>query len=102
MITVYLDGYPLDWKHGLATVRRLRLEYRPKNVSYLIDVRKIGYNLSLLYSRPSRSILERLASGISLSYLSGKGAYYRILTKADLEHIIRIYSCNLPSIYEVD
>lgn len=40
MLNIYFPGPPLNWKHGLASVRKLRILYRLTEVRYHLNVKK--------------------------------------------------------------
>jgi hypothetical protein len=53
---VCLDGLPLNWKHGLVTVRKLRFLFNPLGVIYELNTRMIKVDLYKLYGFMRRSV----------------------------------------------
>ena len=99
---VYLDGPPLNWKHGLATVRKLRFLFNPPEVIYELNTRIIKVDLYNLYGFVRRSV-DLIYSGYSLLFLTGYGSYCKILNNIDIVHCIgSLIKYNKPTLYEID
>jgi glycosyltransferase involved in cell wall biosynthesis len=99
---VYLDGPPLNWKHGLATVRKLRFLFVPPEISYELNTRNIKVDLYKLYGFVKRSV-DLVYPGYSLLFLTGYGGYCRILNNIDIVHCIgSLRKYNRPTLYEID
>jgi len=99
---VYLDVPPLNWKHGLATVRKLRFLFNPPEVIYELNTRIIKVDLYNLYGFVRR-IVDLIYSGYSLLFLTGYGSYCKILNNIDIVHCIgSLIKYNKPTLYEID
>jgi glycosyltransferase involved in cell wall biosynthesis len=107
MIKVYLEGPPDTLIHGHTTAKKLRLKFKPNDIVYLTNVKKLSYNFIWLYSRPSRLILDNLSNGLSYAFFFGKGGKCLLLQNIDLVHVIiftggQLIQFNKPAIYEFD
>jgi glycosyltransferase involved in cell wall biosynthesis len=99
---VCLDGLPLNWKHGLVTVRKLRFLFNPLGVIYELNTRMIKVDLYKLYGFMRRSV-DLIYPGYSLLFLTGYGSYCKILDNIDIVHCIgSLRKYNKPTLYEID
>jgi len=109
MLNIYFPGPPLNWKHGMAIVRKLRILYKPTEVRYHLNVRKIQISFSLLIGvRLSKMMLEKISPSLPVLFYSGYGGREIItdnnidIVHAMVQHVGKLIKYNKPTLYEVD
>jgi glycosyltransferase involved in cell wall biosynthesis len=99
---VYLDGLPLNWKHGLTTTRKLRFLFPPPEVNYELYTKKINFELPYQHGI-IRKYIDLIYPGSSLLYIIGYGSYSKILSNIDIVHSVGpLRKYNKPALYEMD
>jgi len=103
VLNVFMDGPSLQSKYGITTVVKLRLKYKPPQVNYLLNVKRLNY-FSIPYYFSHKLLVHKIFSGISSMFHMGFLSKVYIFNKnIDLVHsysVIRQY--NYPTVYELD